>query len=39
MIIMILDFVGYNWPTCITCLATGIAMIFWYRVWIRRKGK
>jgi len=39
MTIMILDFVGYNWSTCITCLATGVAMIAWHMIWIRRKGK
>jgi len=29
MITMILDAVGYNWPTCMVCLALGAAGILW----------
>ena len=33
------DAMQNDWVLCITCFVSGFAMIIWYRIWLRRKGK
>lgn len=39
MTLAILDMAGYNWPTCIMCLAGGVSLIVGYWIWEVRKVK